>query len=176
MDEKHDYVTVDKDRVTRCLWCGTVESKDWIKTGRTDISGFYCSKRCELADVVNYRRRGVIACPICGIFSIAFGIAISSFAIDWAMFFVVMGGIMLISSLFCIEDYQIGLHYRKIVPRGSRRDNRSLEILVLKQAQTIASCPRCGGNIDLNQIGSNRIFTCPYCGVEGILEYSRENR
>ena len=29
----------------------------------------------------------------------------------------------------------------------------------------IASCPKCGANIDLSKIGENRVYRCEYCGT-----------
>ena len=174
MRDEHDFVTVDKARLNRCLWCGTIESKTWIKSEKPNTSGYYCSTKCELADAVYYRRRGAICCSIFGVLSIAIGIAIFSVTIDLAMPFIIAGGMMLLFYPCLISDYRAGLQMRKIIPKGSRRDNRSLKILILKKAQTTASCPKCGGNIDLTEIGPKRIFECGYCGVEGILEWPHE--
>ena len=44
LSDDHDLVL---DKMTRCKWCGTEESKKWI-TGT--LSGMYCSRRCEAAD------------------------------------------------------------------------------------------------------------------------------
>ncbi|MHA2153523.1 MAG: hypothetical protein ACXAAQ_16250, partial [Candidatus Thorarchaeota archaeon] len=41
-----------------------------------------------------------------------------------------------------------------------------VEILKEKMCP-IATCPKCGGNIDLSKVGSDRIYKCEFCGSRG---------
>ena len=37
-------VAVDKSKITRCKWCGSIESSDWFYAGFNEV---YCSKDCN---------------------------------------------------------------------------------------------------------------------------------
>ncbi|MFX1484718.1 MAG: hypothetical protein ACFFCP_16195 [Promethearchaeota archaeon] len=36
-----------------------------------------------------------------------------------------------------------------------------------ERACPVATCPKCGANLDLSAVGENRIYNCSYCGVVG---------
>jgi len=175
MDEEHDYVTVDKDKVTRCAWCGTSGSKTWIRSQKSSSFDRYCSAKCELADYADNSRSIAIWFPPCGILSFVIAIFIFSFTAEGAALFIIAGSLFLLESLRSIRNYREGKDYRTEVPRESRTDDESLDLVVLKKAKISASCPKCGANLELAQIGPDRIFECRYCGAEGILEWPQED-
>jgi len=41
------YIALDRSKIVRCKWCGTVESSSWKSSGSTKI---YCSNDCLFAD------------------------------------------------------------------------------------------------------------------------------
>jgi ribosomal protein S27AE len=44
------------------------------------------------------------------------------------------------------------------------------DISLLKTMLTHVECPNCDGNIDLAEVGEDRIYHCGYCGASGIVE------
>jgi ribosomal protein S27AE len=173
MDEEHDYVTVDKDSIIRCTWCGSIESKAWKRGGtKGKPSGFYCSEDCFLAGHVELLRRSSRLFPCMGVF----GLLIAFFDI----YIFLTAGIFSFSlslwlSAKCRRNSLKGIEIRKKLPKGSRSDDRSLDLVVLERTQISAACPKCGANLDLAEIGPERIFTCGYCGAEGILEWPHDD-
>ncbi|MHA1771585.1 MAG: DUF2341 domain-containing protein [Candidatus Thorarchaeota archaeon] len=46
-------------------------------------------------------------------------------------------------------------------------DIREHIVILEERMCPIATCPRCGGSIDLRKVGQDRIFQCEYCGTMG---------
>ena len=168
MTDNDDFITVDKDSITQCTWCGSIESKDWMRGGtKGRPTGYYCSKNCWLAGQVELNRRSSHVLFCMGIFALL----ISWF--DIAIF--LMGIFCFLTSLYASYTYYRsslrGLEIRKQLPKESRIDERTLGLVVLERAKISASCHKCGGNLNLSEIGPERIYRCRYCGAEGIIEW-----
>ncbi|MFX1369012.1 MAG: hypothetical protein ACFFAY_10465 [Promethearchaeota archaeon] len=177
MPDKHDFTTVDKDRIVICDWCGTAQSDEWVK--RVDEVGIhlYCSKGCQLAD--NVQNKAIDSGFLLGvsiaiiILSILLLTNIPNPGIQISVLFVSISLEMI--CLACYQDsyglYQKGRTYREEVPKGSRSDMRELDMVVLEKASISATCPKCGAALNLADVEPDRIYKCKYCGSEGIIEW-----
>jgi predicted Zn finger-like uncharacterized protein len=156
------YIAVDPKKVSRCKWCGTTQSDNWIG-GR--YGGIYCSTQCSLAYSANRTFLSflvflVILFPI--IFGTGYPIHIGSLLYGYALLAV------LFSPLACFGG--IGHYYRRHIPEDSRRDDVPIDIAMLKAMSSAVLCPRCDANIDVSKVGADRIYTCDYCGASGPIE------
>lgn len=104
LSDDHDLVL---DRVTRCKWCGTDESKEWV---RASDGSAYCSKRCKAAEAAG------AYCAAALIFTMVLVVvAAAGMTLGFALLFVFP------FSLFCgLSAY--GFVAMLSVPKSSRRD------------------------------------------------------
>lgn len=171
MSDKHEFITVEKVRMTRCLWCGTLESKNWIEAGRS--AGCYCSSDCALAANVEFRQEWVRILTPFGIILIIIGIVAFPLQSDFEMIFITitLGVLLECSSVICRDEIAKGQQVRSHIPRDSRKNDRPLDLVLLERAKPSALCPNCGANLILAEIEPDRTFKCKYCGAEGIMEW-----
>ncbi len=170
MSDNHDFITVDKDRMTKCVWCGTLESENWIQAGtRARLTGFYCSMDCSLAGGVELQRRSCWIMGIMGLFVFLLSLVTGDVFIKLVSAVPVL--LLLYLGVAYYRGSMKGLELRKQLPKGSRSDDTSLDLVVLKSARISASCHKCGANLNLAEIGPERIYKCRYCGAEGIIEW-----
>ncbi|MGY5853194.1 MAG: hypothetical protein RTU92_06475 [Candidatus Thorarchaeota archaeon] len=153
------YIAVDEPTIVRCYWCGTVTSIDWIQ--QRSVS--YCSKDCMDAP----GSENTLCIEYC--------------LLSFMVFFVVLGIMFDVSLLFVSVFFGVALtcacssrsdakELAKRVPKGSRRTEVSDEDYLLQSIPHTVECPNYDGNIDLTNLGPNRIFKCEYCGTTGIVE------
>jgi len=148
------YVVVDSSKIARCSWCGTTESENWIGSD----FGIYCSTGCSLAantpvSILMFTFFALMWLP-----SIAF-LPVSS----GSVLFLVLALLSLCCSL-------PGLIQRRSVPNGSRANGVPLDTALLATVSTSVICPRCDANLDLRNIGEDRVYVCGYCGATGTIE------
>jgi endogenous inhibitor of DNA gyrase (YacG/DUF329 family) len=175
MSGEQELITVEKIRMFHCLWCGTLESEDWIEAGRSP--GYYCSRDCARADNVEFGQKLARMLTPFGIILVVVGIVtIPLFDFD-LVFAIITSGI----STLCDVVY----HRRKIakgeeimshVPKDSRKDNRPLNLVLLERAKISARCPNCGTNLFLTEIGPDRTFKCKSCGTEEIIVWPPDDK
>ncbi|MHA2603047.1 MAG: hypothetical protein AM324_013075 [Candidatus Thorarchaeota archaeon SMTZ1-83] len=145
------YIAVDKSRVMRCQWCGTAESRRWIR----DEGGPWCSEACQSASRLENETCGALFC----VFSI---LVIFSASIQRGMVLdVTTGLIMILFLLSCPavlfgSSIMSGLQTRKQIPRYSRRAGRTLETAGF-------FCANCGGALEV-EVGMT-MAECAYCGA-----------
>jgi ribosomal protein S27AE len=170
MSAKHEFITVEKIRMSRCLWCGTLESQDWIEAGRSP--GYYCSRDCARAGNVEFRQKRIRILKPCGIILVLVGIVtIPLFNFDLVFTVITSGISMLGDVVYRTREISKGQEIMSHVPKDSRKDDRPLDLVLLERAKISALCPNCGANLFLAKIGPDRIFKCVYCGAEGIIEW-----
>jgi hypothetical protein len=167
MDSKESlriYIAVDPTKVSRCKWCGTTESRSLMGWRGSNWGGVYCSTACSLAD---YANRTLLIYPILValvsfVFMRGFPISLDAYLIGIAIFAV------LFSPLICFGG--VGQYYRRNIPKGSRRNDVSLDTALLQVMPSTVLCPRCDANIDVTKVGEDKVYTCDYCGASGTIE------
>ena len=112
--ERKELVAVDRSKVTRCMWCGTVESSGWVYTSSNEA---YCSKDCFYANKMEMNGIfGLFCSCIIPLFLIAFmmvGSAVPEFVLVIIACWLASG--------FSIYAYFIGKRVRREVPKQSRQ-------------------------------------------------------
>ncbi len=64
MSKDSDRVVVRKDKLARCMWCGSLESNNWITSEQGDI---YCSPECMAAASVGRKKAGALLYIVCAL-------------------------------------------------------------------------------------------------------------
>jgi len=112
--ERRRLVAVDKSKVTRCQWCGTIESPQWVYTSSNEA---YCSKDCFYANKMEMNGVFGLCCgciiPLFLIFIMVFGNAYPEFILLVLMCWLFSG--------FSIYAYYTGKRVRSEVPKQSRQ-------------------------------------------------------
>jgi len=112
--ERKRLVAVDKSKVTRCKWCGTIESSQWMYTSNNNA---YCSKDCFSADKLE----------INGILGLCFGCVFPLVIVAMILFGVAVPELLLVLfmslllSTCSIYSFYTGKKVRKEVPKLSRQ-------------------------------------------------------
>jgi len=75
---------------------------------------------------------------------------------------------VLLSPVLCCSA--IGQYHRTTIPKGSRRDDVSIDLARLKAVSSVVLCPKCDANIDIAKVGDDMVYTCDYCGASGTIE------
>ena len=75
---------------------------------------------------------------------------------------------LLFSPLLCFGVD--GYYHCKNRLKDSRRDDVSLDTVLLRAMPSAVLCPRCDANIDVPKVGDNMVYTCDYCGASGTIE------
>lgn len=174
MSDKHDYITVEKARMARCLWCGTLESHDWIEA--RNPAGHYCSRDCERAGSVEFRQEWLRILTPCGILLVIVSIVtIPLIDFEFVSTTIIAGICIIYLSVNCRHEVEKGQEIRSHIPKGSRKDDTPRGLVLLERAKISALCPNCGAALNLAEIGPDRIFKCKYCGAEGIIEWPHDD-
>ncbi len=167
MAEKNEqvpiYITVDSKKISRCKWCGTLESNNWV----TSADGVYCSQKCNLASEIDVS--GV--CSLLWLILSPFFVVVIGFTrISMTLLTSIIVWIFLVIIFSPVYYVRIqGSRHRKNIPKDSRMDESLLEAELLKAVSTAVVCPRCDANIDLQNLGPRRTYTCTYCGTTGTI-------
>lgn len=112
--ERRRLVAVDRSKVTRCQWCGTIESSGWVYTSNNEA---YCSKDCFYANKIE----------INGLLGLCFGCILPLFVIVITMIGRASPELILILLLswipaaFSIYAFFTGKRVRREVPKMSRQ-------------------------------------------------------
>ena len=163
--DKH-YIAVDKDEVMRCTWCGSTESKHWI---RGKSRGIYCSSTCENADDVIGNYCFSIICSAG--FVLIFLSFLLSFDIGSILVIGGIGFIGFISFLVVLGLVPIALGLRKIsiiskarteVPKDSKDFDEVFDERYLQ-------CEKCGASLEV--IDGAIPVKCSYCGFVNRVSY-----
>ena len=166
---KNIHVVIDVEKASKCMWCGTLESKKWNTSREGKI---FCSSDCRCA-YYHTRSRLIITS------SVAVGLPLA------LIFFLIPGGygvsvgIALLVGFAVIVNYQIyakGVVYAQKVKKNSRTRDGETELDLIRQISKPIACPNCDGNIDLSKIKEDRIYHCEYCGATGLVEVIQAKR
>ena len=155
------YVAVDPTKVSRCKWCGTIQSEKWIGDR---YGGVFCSTECSFA---YYANKTLVSYPLLVIFVplfFWFGIPVSLGTLlpAFALF------ALLFSPLLCFGG--AGHYQRRHISKDSRRDDVPIDVAMLKAMSSTVLCPRCDANLDVSKVGKDMTYTCEYCGASGTVE------
>ena len=130
----------------------------------------YCSKECNLASQANDFISGFVMIVV------------------FIPIMLTMGGprylsIIIIGSAIVIAMFSpllycglVGHSHRRKIPKGSRRNQVSSDMALLKAMSSAVLCPRCDANLDVTKVGQDRVFTCDYCGASGTIEILQANK
>lgn len=153
------YIAVDSSKIARCKWCGTAESEHWEKTQK----GIYCSGDCKMADGAISNAVGYFICMISVLIPfLSLPVLFPLMNVGFVLPYLPLLG------LFPVLYFGLkGLYLRKNIIRGSRRDEGSSKLALLRSVASTVSCPKCDGNIDLTGVGEDMVYTCEYCGASG---------
>lgn len=154
------YITVDPAKIVRCKWCGVAQSEHWQHTQ----VGIFCSTDCYDAERADARIGAFFALVILLAFIVAMIAQLSLVAVAMVLPVLLLA---VVPFLYC---GMLGRNLRKKVPRGSRRDDVSSDLAMLKAISSGVSCPRCNANIDIRKIGEDKVYNCEYCGASGTIE------
>ena len=154
------YIAVDSSKVARCKWCGRVESEHWEKTQ----GAIYCSGDCRLAD-------GAISNAVgCLLYMIIAPLYLTPLLIHMLGVGFSLAYLPILGMVPVLYFGLKGLHVRRNITRGSRRDEKPTELALLRSVASTVTCPKCDGNIDLTKVGEDMVYTCEYCGASGTIE------
>lgn len=167
MAEKNEpvpiYIAVDSKKISRCEWCGTLESNNWTTSGECA----YCSKKCNLASEIDV---SAFCSFLWLILSPFFVVVIGITGIPMTLLSSIIVWIILVIGFSPVYYVLIlGYRHRKDIPKDSKMDESLLEVKLLKAVSTAVVCPKCDANIDLNNLGPRRTYTCTYCGTTGTI-------
>jgi hypothetical protein len=158
-------IVVDSSKASRCKWCGTLQSKNWVSSEY----GTFCSSDCSLAARANSLIGSFCLLAVLYPFLILMGgpSGLST---------IIVGSMLLIlvsSPLMCCG--MMGLANRTDIPKTSRYDETSTYAALLKTVASQVKCPRCDANLDLAKVGEGRVYHCDYCGASGTVELQTEH-
>jgi hypothetical protein len=54
--------------------------------------------------------------------------------------------------------------------KGSRRNIGISEVSLLRKISAPIECPNCDGIINLENVSEDMVYTCQYCGANGIID------
>ncbi|MFW9800346.1 MAG: hypothetical protein ACFFD9_07915 [Candidatus Thorarchaeota archaeon] len=146
----HRYIAVDRSSVMRCQWCGTAESRYWVK----GEGGPWCSDECRFAGTLERSIIGVLLCVFS--FLLVFSPVFVSFPLDIATLTFLIPMVICCPALLYGSNIELGLKTRRRTPRGSRRSSKTLETDAF-------FCQNCGGSLEV-RVGKTT-SKCAYCGV-----------
>jgi hypothetical protein len=107
-------VAVDRSKVTRCKWCGTIESSNWVYTSNNEA---FCSKNCYYAN--NMELNGIFGlCCICIVPLILMTIMMAGGPIPEFILLIFVSWLL---SMMSVYSYFTGNRVRREVPKNSRR-------------------------------------------------------
>jgi len=155
-------VVVDSSKIVRCKWCGTSESEKWLRTRL----GLFCSVGCSYADSTEQFVPQALCLSI--IMPLFIMMVIPRIVGTVGFDIVVMLSIFV--GLMSLYSGMRGMDYRRSVPKDSRRNEVHLGTALLRTVSTSVVCPRCDANLDLRNIGEDRVYVCGYCGATGTIE------
>lgn len=84
--------------------------------------------------------------------------------------------IMLTGSVLLIVMIALSLYLRtqekfaQKIPKNSRRDIGISEVSLLRRISDPIECPNCDGKITMSEIGDDLVYSCQYCGANGVVE------
>ncbi|MFW9975445.1 MAG: hypothetical protein ACFFDQ_09290 [Candidatus Thorarchaeota archaeon] len=177
-NEKSRKILVESEYITRCNWCGTPYSPDWVSTQQGKI---YCSIECQSTD----QKEGRIAVGVCFsvlgvvLLSISFYVGVvnpytsTRYVIEFFMY-----GVLTLISGFCLSALAMaGQSYE------DRKDKyRDSQLLVCEYCNHICTpgvvdCDNCGASlVDAQYAGDSwpewfvppkpkrKFGPCRYCG------------
>ena len=151
----------------RCDWCGIPQSEDW----HVSDLGTFCSKECSKASGSgNFLGAACLSLVIPPIFLSVWFLPESMFDTTIKLSSLIGGVIMELMVLaIAISDYQ-DRRYTAKIPKGSRRHIGVSKVMLLQRVSAPIECPTCDGNIDLRSIGEDMVYTCQYCGANGVID------
>jgi len=164
------HIVLDASKAKRCEWCGSPQSDRWLN----NEEGTFCSNRCSKA--AGSENRWMTA--LISVFSASFFI--------WAWIWILFGHfwvppnfmVMLLGLTFFFvvpisvkAIIEFANHKSALeIPRGSRRNIGVSKVSLLRMVSDPIECPNCDGNIDLRSIGEDMVYTCQYCGANGVID------
>ncbi|MFW9889478.1 MAG: hypothetical protein ACFFER_14925 [Candidatus Thorarchaeota archaeon] len=179
MPDDHEFITVEKEKIVRCAWCGTAVSEDnWIHFKMKH----YCSKDCL---IIEHRwplnnpniwiRTTVSSCLVGCIFgpllAVLYGIVLGSGPL-------VLLGVIIQCILFLLafdwqnENEKKRVHLRETRPKGSRRVLREpMRKMILKDSRRVGvsttfTCPNCLAPLKISDAIIGKNYECENCGLE----------
>lgn len=161
------HVILDASKVKRCDWCGSAQSEDW----RVSDLGTFCSEECSKASTAGGFSFSVFVLFVTiAMFLVVlvlpdsvFGSTPRVFAVAGFMGFVVM----MVGVTY--SDYK-DRRYALEIPKGSRSHVGVSQISLLQRVSAAIECPKCHGNLVMEDIGEDMVYTCRYCGASGMIE------
>ena len=160
------HIILDSFKANRCIWCGSQQSDDWIH----GTEGAYCSDSCAKAKISQMH------CPMAFMTILILALVLMIWLIDSSAYsdlkvqIVVFGvALAIISAIISISLYK-DHKYALEIPKGSRSNIGVSEVSLLQKISVPVECPNCDANIDLMNVGEDMIYTCQYCGANGVIE------
>ena len=158
-------IVVDSSKASRCKWCGTLQSKNWVSSEY----GTFCSTECNLAANANSLLGGFCLFAVFSPFLILLGGPSDPVTI-------IVGSMLLILvSSPLLACGMMGVAKRTDNPKNSRYDEASTYAALLKTVTSQVKCPRCDASLDLAKVGPDRVYHCAYCGASGTVEVLAEH-
>ncbi len=135
----------------RCQWCGTAESRYWVR----GEGGPWCSEECRSASRLGINAFSVLIC-VASIFLIFSPIIERSLLSDITTVFFLIPFIICCPGMLFGSAIRKGLDTRKETQRGSRHSDRTIDTGAFL-------CANCGGALEVKSGMTN--VECFYCGV-----------
>ncbi|MFX1483060.1 MAG: hypothetical protein ACFFCP_07710 [Promethearchaeota archaeon] len=159
-----EYDAGDSDFI-RCKWCGIPLSIKWAGEmyGRRywTVPNF-CSQDCQIANA-GYENIRVVP-------AIMGSIGLGSFFLMFQTSPLV--GLFL-ASIMSLGGYVL-YHEERMSADSIRtripKDSRRYDPIFVKEMSSVAKCPYCDGNLDIDTRTTGNVIKCEYCGAMGVLK------
>jgi hypothetical protein len=147
-NEKSDKLFVRADYITRCRWCGTPYSPDWVATQSGRI---YCSIECQSAETSGCGKVGGLCFIVLGLIMIMISIftgLLNPGVPNAAVFEIVTYGVLLIVSGFCF----FALAFEGATHKDRKDKYKDTQLLVCAYCNHIITpgimvCDNCGASL-----------------------------
>lgn len=164
------HIVLDASKTKHCDWCGSPQSDRW----KTNKEGTFCSNKC--IDAARSENRWTSAL-ITGFFATFFIWAWIQLLVEryWVApnFIGMLLGITIlilgpisVKTIIEFADHKLALER----PKGSRRNLGVSLTSILSKISGPLQCPNCDGNLNVEEIDEDMVYTCGYCGASGLVE------
>ena len=166
MPEEKEIISVDKDRIIRCAWCGSAESDYW------QHHKIYCSAACTEAALLPEPGSSGASLKTCAII-----LTLTGWAYLFPVFGIIIGNMLLAvegAALSIVLSLLVYLYYERAIrsaaqtrvelPKDSQRHDyvRRDE---LEEVVAAITCPLCGADVNPASTDSRGLYHCEFCGA-----------
>ncbi len=164
------HIVLDASKTKRCDWCGSPQSDSWL----SHKEGTFCSNSCIKAASSENRWTTAL---MTGFYATIFIWAWIWLLVEcaWVPFNFIL--VLLGFTIFCVVPLSVmtinefaNHRFAREIPKGSRRHLGVSQISMLRRISGPLQCPNCDGNVNMDEIDEDMVYTCRYCGASGLIK------